>query len=381
MVLDPSLSSPGGHHFEFATLLRSQLAGTRKLTFYGNAAADPLTSAMLDVRPTFRDFVHPDAHGPFPSLYRAMTQSMTRALASIDVADLQVASIAVSHTTTIFQLGALAQWYSSLDALRRPKLFIQFQHPIDWFVEPLSERPRALALAKEAASVLTRAGSVCFAANSELLTRHIAGALERPCMLMPVPVRWPEGAALREPDSGVVFGFFGGLRREKGALLLAPAIAAFTSSYPRARFIVHAPPYSDRDAVNALGQLPQVELVRRTFVRKADYFALVERARWILLPYDPEPYALRTSGIFIEALGLGIPVVVTPGTWMASELEGRGSRGLIMRDFSAPALANSLEEAGQLMLQTNPAAPRPNRAFITEHSPANFCNAILRSMA
>jgi hypothetical protein len=66
---------------------------------------------------------------------------------------------------------------------------------------------------------------------------------------------------------------------------------------------------------------------------------------------------------------------------MASKLEARGSRGLIMRDFSAPALANNLEEAAHLMLETNPAAPRLNRAFITEHSPANFCNAILRSMA
>jgi glycosyltransferase involved in cell wall biosynthesis len=382
IVLDPSLSSPGGHHFEFAMLLRSLLAGTRKLTFYGNAAADPFAAAAINVRPTFRDPVYPDAAGvPFTPLYRAMTQSMTRALASVDAADLQVTTIAVSHTTTIFQLGALAQWYSSLAAPRRPKLFIQFQHPIDFLVEPFSERPRALALAKEAASVLTRAGSVRFAANSETLTLHISSALERPCMLMPVPVRWPTGASLGAPDPGVVFGFFGGLRREKGALLLAPAIAAFTSRYPGARFIVHAPPGSDRDAVTSLRHLPQVELIGRSFARKADYFALVARARWILLPYDPEPYALRTSGIFIEALGLGIPVVVTPGTWMASEFRARGSPGLIMPDFSAAALAKCLEEARRAMLRTNPAAPRPDHAVIAEHSSANFCNSILRLMA
>jgi glycosyltransferase involved in cell wall biosynthesis len=382
IVLDPSLSTPGGHHFEFATLLRSHLAATHKLTFYGNTATNPFAAATINVRPTFRDPVYPDAAGvPFSPLYRAMTQSMTRALASVDSADLRVTTIAVSHTTTIFQLGALAQWYASLSAPRRPKLFIQFQHPIDWLVEPFSERSRALALAREAASVLAGAGRVRFAANSEALALHISSVIERPCMLMPVPVRWPIGDSLEAPDPGIVFGFFGGLRREKGALLLAPAIAAFTSRYPGARFIVHAPPGSDREALSSLRPLRQVELIRKSFARKADYFALVARARWILLPYDPEPYALRTSGIFIEAVGLGVPVVVTTGTWMAREFRARGSRGLIMPDFSATALGSCLEEARQAMLRAIPAAPRPDHAVIAEHSSANFCNTILRSMA
>ncbi len=380
IVLDPSLSSPGGHHFEFALLLRSQLASTHKLTFYGNAAADPLAAAAIDVRPIFRDTVYPDPGVPFTSRYGAMTRSMTRALASVDAADLQPTTIAVSHTSTIFQLGALTAWYSSLPPSRRPKLFIQFQFPLDWLVEPFSEWPRAMAVAKEAAGVLTDTGSVRFAANSESLARHVSSVLERPCTVVPVPVRWPS-ASLGAPDPGVVFGFFGGLRRDKGALLLAPAIAAFTSRYPDARFIVHAPPESDREAVAALRLLPQVELNRRSFARKTNYFAHLARARCILLPYDPGPYALRTSGIFLEAVGLGIPVVVTAGTWMASELQARGSRGFLMKDFSAAALSDCLEEARQAMLRTNPAAPQPDHAMIEEHRPANFCNAILRLMA
>jgi glycosyltransferase involved in cell wall biosynthesis len=382
IVLDPGLNWPGGHHFEFALLLRSQLASIRKLTFYGHASAGPIAAAAVNARPIFRDDVYPNAPGvPFGELYRAMTESMGSALAAVDPADLHATTIAVSHTTTIFQIGGLAQWYSSLAASRRPRLFVQFQHPIDWLVEPFSERPRATALAKKAAHVLAVAGTVRFAANSQTLARRISAELDQPCALMPVPVRWPDAGSLGAPERGVVYGFFGGLRREKGALLLAPAIASIANRYPEARFIIHAPTGSDPDALRALQHLPHVELIRKTFARKADYFAAVARVRWILLPYDPKPYAVRTSGIFIEAQGLGIPVVVTPGTWMADELRARGSRGLIMSDYSATALADCLAEARQVMLATDPAAPRPDPSVIAEHSAANFCTSILDLMA
>jgi glycosyltransferase involved in cell wall biosynthesis len=382
IVLDPGLNAPGGHHFEFATLLRAQLGGTRKLTFYGHTSAGPFAAAAVNLRPIFRDDVYPNAPAtPFAELYGAMTASMAGALASVDAAELRPATIAVSHTTTIFQLGALAQWYVSLPADRRPKLFIQFQHPVDWLVEPAAERPRAVALAKDAAAALAGAGRVRFAANSEILARRIAADLAQPCALMPVPVRWPAAGSLGAPERGVVFGSFGGLRAEKGALLLAPAIAAFASRYPEARFIVHAPPGSDRDAVRALRRLPQVELIGKSFARKAEYFAAVARARWILLPYDPQPYEVRTSGIFIEALGLGIPVVVTPGTWMAAELRAHGGRGLVMAGYRADALTQCLEQAREMMLEAQPNAPKPDARTIAEHSPANFCASILRLMA
>src|SRR5664279_1061037 len=145
---------------------------------------------------------------------------------------------------------------------------------------------------------------------------------------------------------------------------------AGASRYPEARFIVHAPPGSDRDAVRALRRLPQVELIGKGFARKAEYFAAVARARWILLPYDPQPYEVRTSGIFIEALGLGIPVVVTPGTWMAAELRAHGGRGLVMAGYRADALTQCLEQAREMMLEAQPNAPKPDARTIAEHSPA-----------
>jgi glycosyltransferase involved in cell wall biosynthesis len=354
----------------------------RKVTFYGNTAAAPWVVAAINARLLFRDDLYPSDTGtPFPQLYRAMTRSMASALKAVDPADLNSDTIAVMHTTTVFQLGALTEWYESLAARQRPKLFVQFQHPIEFMVEPRAEWPGAIGLAKAAVDALTAAGSVRFAANSKPLANRISSQLDRPCALMPVPVRWPDRARVGAPERSVMFGFFGGLRREKGAELLAPAIASLAARYPDARFIVHAPRgQADPAIVRSLEALPQVELIRRSFTHKAHYFACLKRARWILLPYDPEPYALRTSGVFLEALGLGVPVVVTAGTWMAGELQSRDARGLTMADYSASALFDCLVEARHSMLAADDAPPMLDRDVIAEHSAAHFCSAMLHLM-
>lgn len=50
------------------------------------------------------------------------------------------------------------------------------------------------------------------------------------------------------------------------------------------------------------------------------YAALLAQSQLVLLPYDAEAYRNRTSGIFVEALGAGVPVIVPADTWMARQL-------------------------------------------------------------
>jgi len=55
-----------------------------------------------------------------------------------------------------------------------------------------------------------------------------------------------------------------------------------------------------------------------------DYLSQLCSADVILLPYDAETYRWKTSGIFIEAIAAGKPVLVTEGTWMAHEAKNFG---------------------------------------------------------
>jgi glycosyltransferase involved in cell wall biosynthesis len=381
IVLDPGLVAVGGHRFEFARLLHSEFDGARKVTCYAHRRASPAVVAALNPRLIFRSDPYPAGTGvSFAELYRTTTRALARDLNEIDSDDLRANTIAVEHTASVLRLGGLAEWYGSLAIRRRPKLFVQFQVPLEATVQPRSEWPAGIRLARDAAAALTSAGTVRFAANSDLLASRLSEQLDRPCAVMPVPVRWPRHA-IGPPDPGIVFGFFGGLRAEKGADILAAAVRTFAESYPDARFIIQAPPEeSDAEIVATLSRLPRVELIPKSFTRKDAYFRSLGRAGWILLPYDPERYAIRTSGIFLEALGLGIPVVVTAGTWMARELQSSGARGVVMPAYTAPALHDCLEQARARMLAGRDEARIGDRPLIAEHSAATFCASIVRLM-
>lgn len=381
IVIDPDLIAPGGHHYEYARLLHAEL-GRGCVRFYAHRSARFSVNATFDVRPVFADSQYANARGaPFAHTWRSTRDSLVRDLAAVDAADLHAETIAIVHTATIFALGGLAAWYAGLPAARRPRLFVQFQHPLEFALDRAADRTEALRCAHDAAQSLRSAGVVRFAANTAACAERIARQLDVPCALTPVPIGWAgyEHSAAPEAET---FGFFGGLREEKGARLLAPAFAEFSTRYPEARLIVQAPAgQSDDSAVRALQAVPGVTLIRSAFAGRARYFAALRRARWIVLPYDPAPYRMRTSGVFIEAIGLGIPVIVPAGTWMEDELRSRGVPGLVMPAYNAGALSEALAEARSAMQATGPAPPVPNTAVIAQYSAAAFCTEVRRLMS
>ena len=82
-----------------------------------------------------------------------------------------------------------------------------------------------------------------------------------------------------------------------------------------------------------------------------EYADLVHSADIILLPYQADVYAARSSGILAEALAAGKPVVVPSGTWMSRQVErvagnansNRTPRGMVYSG-GAQAIAGALRE-------------------------------------
>lgn len=52
-----------------------------------------------------------------------------------------------------------------------------------------------------------------------------------------------------------------------------------------------------------------------------EYSELLLNSDIVIIPYNPEQYAARSSGVLAEAIGAGKPVVTTGGSWMATVLE------------------------------------------------------------
>jgi hypothetical protein len=56
----------------------------------------------------------------------------------------------------------------------------------------------------------------------------------------------------------------------------------------------------------------------------AEYRRFLEVTDLMLLPYLTDAYYQQTSGVFAEAVGMGIPTIVSRGTWMARQLSTFG---------------------------------------------------------
>lgn len=378
LLVDPGLKDFYGHHFEFTNLIRSELQDDFSVKVYSHHDVTMPVFARLMTRPIFDDGPHRGyAAGEFGEAYRAMTSSIALGLSRVPERDLNTNTVVAMHTVTGFQLGGLARWYTNLHRENRPKLFLQFQFPFEHGIRE-ADWPEALTHAREASATLAGSGRVIFSCNSRPLAARIREQISQPCALMPLPTAWPPH--ISEPDPGVVFGFFGGFRSEKGADLMAEAIPEFARKHPDASFIVHVP-YLDskRLAERALrdADAPRVEIIDKNFSNKEEYFANFCRARCILLPYDPEQYAIRTSGIFMEALGLGRMILTTRATWMAGELEGYRGSGIVIPEFTTTALLEGLEAAREKLL-TMGEQLSPNKDVMREHSAASFCSRMLR---
>jgi hypothetical protein len=120
-------------------------------------------------------------------------------------------------------------------------------------------------------------------------------------------------------------------------------------------------------------------LIRENFESKDQYFTQFCRANVILLPYDPDIYALRTSSVFLEALGLGRLVITTNGTWMAHELGKRSASGLTMQSYTAQALRDCFEAARHAIINGS-WCPNFDRDLMSSNTGSAFCAALLREM-
>lgn len=58
-----------------------------------------------------------------------------------------------------------------------------------------------------------------------------------------------------------------------------------------------------------------------TGLSRDEYIRLLSTTDVVVLPYSPQAYSQKTSGVFVEAVSAGKLPLVTRGTWMASELE------------------------------------------------------------
>ena len=194
------------------------------------------------------------------------------------------------------------------------------------------------------------AGRVVFATDSA----RLAEEYRQLCGIAPVVFPSPRVAKSvaapvpRDPEATLLFSCLGPARFEKGIDVLQAAIALYLAdpANPHARFAIQWPtpiedaagqPYLPDAALAASGK---VDFITEQ-LDSAAYDALVAATDCMVLPYRRSSYFARISGVAVEAVTGGIPVIATADTWTC-ELMANDGAGIAVPDGDAAALARAM---------------------------------------
>jgi hypothetical protein len=174
-------------------------------------------------------------------------------------------------------------------------------------------------------------------------TEHLANQYNRLSLVQFEALPYPVNPALLEAKVPATSGrplrvtCAGGVRPEKGTAQLYRAIAPLWNDYfetGRLQLVVQAKrlgklpielrPHARWDSTSTLRAAgdedgTKVAAVRWPLSTEA-YLDLVRRSHIGLLLYDADQYYVRCSGVMVEMLKAGVPVVVPAGCWMADQI-------------------------------------------------------------
>jgi hypothetical protein len=150
---------------------------------------------------------------------------------------------------------------------------------------------------------------------------------------LPVPIALPEQEPAPTDAARVSVSFLGAARVEKGFCELPQLIARLPREAGASvvQTTVQVPRESSDprigDTVAELRRLaqalPQGALdLRDSPVPMATYYDWVRSAGIVALPYLSAKYNASTSGIFVEAICFGVPVIVPSNSWMSDVIVG-----------------------------------------------------------
>lgn len=192
---------------------------------------------------------------------------------------------------------------------------------------------------------------------------------------IPFPNVNPEPVSLEKWTAGpaIKLVYLGGARVEKGFHLISQA-ESFLRKNNAGKLLwrLQAPssgPLEDAEVTIARRQLlsvqdGSVELVERN-LSSAEFQSLLLSADIVLLPYLPEFYRARSSGILVQVLAAGKPVIVPANTWLSQQTNGIGAVEFAGPSSFSDAILQAIHHLPELSQEARQRAP----IFASLHSP------------
>jgi glycosyltransferase involved in cell wall biosynthesis len=172
----------------------------------------------------------------------------------------------------------------------------------------------------------------------------------------------------------------GTARPEQGVDLSLGVADAVCAAAPGVRFLFQAPNNAAglerAEQLRARGGHIRADVVAGPLSRNA-YLRQLLDCDLVLLPYWASNYAMRASGVFADALAMGVPVVVPAQTWMADRLgEGWGAGEVFTHSDVAEIRESILRALASLPALKARAAQRQS-AWRAAHSVSAYLDLVL----
>ena len=160
----------------------------------------------------------------------------------------------------------------------------------------------------------------------------------------------PARARATKADGGPpLVSCIGFANRAKGYRLLPQAVQYVLDRHRDARFMIHgivkgSDAEADQPMFDRLAELDERVDVRQQVLTSDEYLARLAEADLLLLPYDPDVYRRRGSGVFADAHHVGIPVVAPKDCAFARPAFDDGW-GVAMDEYDGKSLGIAVLEA------------------------------------
>jgi hypothetical protein len=321
-----------------------------------------------------------------------MGEAFARACQALEADGIGRDDVVLVPFSSDIEMHGLATWLRTLPVARRPRAAFVFHNPdFDWPVrqgrvvaDGRHHRYARLELAEAAGE-----GRFAIWATTGALQQVLSRMMGHPCGLLPVPKTYLTGEALARgiaetgPWPPVDLAIMGQYRDEKGGGLIPRILAQASRDRPGLKAAVQVRTDEDAAALRALLTpiADRLELhLHPGTLEPAAYAALLSSADVILCPYAPARYVLRVSGVFIDALAYGKPVVVPDGSWMTEQLAAGHGAGISFAEFTVPSISRAVVTAlDQRETLTRSAAAHQSRWRARHHVQAALTE-ILRQL-
>lgn len=350
LIIDPAVHSLGGHHFNAVQRLQGELTRLGvDAPCLGSAYADRRVVDELACRPTFtrsaygRSYATP---GEFADGVEETGRQLAKAMRRSGMPDLII--LPCCDQVSAMALARQLKWSWSRP---RPRILLWLLYGPHHL--KTSDDPAAAGLDGEAraafAELAANAGDVRAYCETPAMADFYRSLVPFEVGVMPGPGLPARARAAKAASRPPVVSCIGFANRAKGYRLLPQALQHVLDRHRDVGFTIHgivkgSDAEADQPMFDRLAELGERVEVRQEVLTSDEYLARLAEADLLLLPYDPDVYCWRGSGVFTDAHHVGIPVVA-PKECAFARPAFEGGWGVAMKEYDGTNLGIAVLEA------------------------------------